>query len=428
MEIKKSDISIDEIETIERRLENLSKLVNINTIINSTLDIRRLLTIIMEIIKDIMVVETSTLLLYDESDDELIFKVALGEGGGELVEKYRVKVGQGIAGYVAETRKGIIVNDAYEDKRFDPNFDKETGFNTRSILCTPLLFKGRLLGVIQAINPKNRPLFEDEDMKLFNVFSNQAALAVQNAIFFQKAVEDERITGELKNAGLIQSTLIPDINKNLTNFQVAAKSISAREIGGEFHALYNITDQKAAISICDIHEKGIPGGLHASVISGALKALTLTKGSHPTEIMGLLSRSIGQDIEYNNISFFYGVIDLEDRVLKYVNAGIAYPILIRDGVARYLKFRSKSLNQLDDIKQIKVKLQPGDSFAIITDGLLHLKNRTGQMLGLKNVMDFLQKDFNRAEDMLDSLISFGEDFAEGLERREDISLIILKIE
>ena len=186
--------------------------------------------------------------------------------------------------------------------------------------------------------------------------------------------------------------------------------------------------EKTARSICGSHEKGIPGGLHASVISGALKALTLTKGEHPTEIMRLLSRSIENDIGYKNISFFYGIIDLDNRILQYVNAGIAYPILIRDGVARYLKFRSKSLNQLDDIKQVKVKLQPGDSFAIITDGLLYLKNRMGQMLGLKNIMEFLQKDFDSAEDMLDSLISFGEDFTEGLERREDVSLIVFKVE
>ena len=144
---------------LERQLHNLTKLVDINGIINSTLDIGRLLTIIMEIIKEIMETEASTLLLFEEDSRELVFKVALGEAGKELQEKYRVKMGQGIAGWVAEHRREIYINDVYADPRFDPNFDKKTGFVTRAILCAPLLFKGKLLGVIQAINPLHREKF-----------------------------------------------------------------------------------------------------------------------------------------------------------------------------------------------------------------------------------------------------------------------------
>ena len=88
-------------EQLERQVNNLTKLVDINGIINSTLDIGKLLTIIMEIIKDIMNTEASTLLLYEEESDSLVFKVALGEAGQELTEKYRVAIGQGIAVYTA---------------------------------------------------------------------------------------------------------------------------------------------------------------------------------------------------------------------------------------------------------------------------------------------------------------------------------------
>ena len=158
------------IESIEKQVENLSKLVEINGIINSTLNIKRLLSIIMEMIKDIMDAETSSLLLFDDLRMELVFKVALGEAGEELKEKYRVKMGQGIAGWVALNRKSLLVNDVYNDSRFDPMYDKSTGFTTRSILCAPLLFKGKLLGVIQAINPLKRNEFNNDDMNLFKVF------------------------------------------------------------------------------------------------------------------------------------------------------------------------------------------------------------------------------------------------------------------
>src|SRR4030042_2425997 len=167
---KKKIVSAD-LAAVERKIHNLTKLVSINSMINSTLDIVRLLTVIMQTITDIMETEASTLLLYDDKSNDLVFKVALGEAGRELVEKFRIKMGQGIAGWVAETRKPIFINNVYNDRRFDPDFDKMTGFVTKSIVCTPLLFKGKLLGVLQAINQLNRPGFTEDDMSLFKIFA-----------------------------------------------------------------------------------------------------------------------------------------------------------------------------------------------------------------------------------------------------------------
>ena len=235
-EEKGGGYNLSDLAELERKVSNLSKLVYINGIINSTLDIGKLLTIIMEIIKDIMESEASTLLLYDQAENNLVFKVALGESGRDLAEKYRLELGQGIAGWVAENMKSIYVNDVYRDSRFDPTFDQETGFVTKSIACTPLLYKGKLLGVIQAINPVNSPGFNEQDMDLFRIFANQASLAVQNAVFFQSALEEERIRVELESARTLQDALIPDINEKFSSIRIAAKSKTAREVGGSFTA------------------------------------------------------------------------------------------------------------------------------------------------------------------------------------------------
>ncbi len=391
---------IYDLSRLEREVHNLTKLVNINRIINSTLDIARLLTIIMEIIKEIMETETSTLLLYEEEGDDLVFKVALGEAGGQLIEKYRVALGQGIAGWVAETRKPLYVNDAYRDRRFEPKFDQQTGFTTKAIICTPLLFKGKLLGVIQAINPTNRPGFDEEDLKLFRVFADQVALAVQNAIFFQNALEEERIKSEITAARAIQTSLVPDLDSTFGNIHVAARSISAREIGGEFYDLFRFGDNYIGIAIGDIHEKGIPGGLRASMVNGALKAVAEMKGENPTLLVNLLNRTVNSgDDPDRNISIFYGVVNISENNLRFINAGAAYPILVRDNVARYLRFGSRVLEDNPRAgKRIAVRLQPRDFFVIISDGILKLKNQRGIQLGLKNIMGVLEQDFSDPQD------------------------------
>lgn len=413
------------LEYLERQLHNLSRLVEINQIINSTLDMGKLLTIIMEIIKDIMEAEASTLLLYEESSHDLVFKVALGEAGKELQEKYRVKVGQGIAGWVAEHRASVYINDVYKDDRFDPNFDKMTGFLTKSILCAPLLFKGKLVGVIQAINPINRPVFTDDDVVLINAFATQCALAVQNAIYFKNALEEERIKSELMSAQTIQHSLLPDITTNYGTLRIAAKSLAAREMGGEFYEIYNFSDS-VGISLGDFQAKGIPGAIYASVASGALKALTRVKHDNPALLISRAYDSLRDVFAISrNRALFYAHVKFDENLLRFALAGVAYTILVRDGCSRYLRFGG-DLEEKEP-SNVTVRLRPGDYFVVITDGIVNLKNRGGQLIGLKRIMKQLEAPHENPEDVIHSLLRLMNDFTEGLERREDVSMIVMKV-
>jgi len=412
---------------LERQVANLNRLFEINNLINSTLDMAKLLTIIMEIIKDIMNAEASTLLLYEEKSQYLVFKVALGEAGKELQEKYRIKTGQGIAGWVAQHRTTVYVNDAYNDDRFDPNFDKKTGFKTKAVICSPLLFKGKLLGVIQAINPINKSGFDDQDVILFNTFGNQCVLAVQNALFFQNAIEEERLKNELSAARAIQRSLHPEINKKYHNILISAKTIPAREVGGEFYDIFYYPDKSLGIALGDLHLKGIPGALYASIATGAFKALTSIKGDNPSVILRHAYESIRDNLgSERQTSLFYGLIKNDERMLNFASAGVGYPILLRGGIARYLRF-GKDID-LKKPKNIKVKLEPGDFFIIITDGIINLKNRNGKLLGLKRVMRHLEKSYETPEEAIALLLAMMKDYTQGLQKLEDISIIAIKME
>ncbi len=426
MEEKKSaEKETNGLEYLERQLHNLSRLVEINSIINSTLDMARLLAIIMEIIKSIMDTEASTLLLYEEDSRELVFKVALSEVGKELQEKYRVKIGQGVAGWVAEHRQTVYINDVYGDERFDPNFDQKTGFKTKAILCAPLLFKGKLIGVIQAINPLNRPHFDEEDVRLFNAFAAQCVLAVQNAIFFQNALEEERIKNEISSARAIQQSLLPTVSSRRGTLMIAAKSLSAREVGGEFYDIFYRGDS-AGIVIGDLHMKGIPGALFASVASGAVKALSRMSSGSPSALLRTVDDAVREQLPRGgSLSIFYGVVDNQSKTLRFANAGIAYPILVRAGVARYLRFSGDFSGKTP--KNVTVRMEPGDLFVILTDGLVNLKNRGAQLLGLKRVMKRLERGYATPDDAVADLLRLMDEFTEGLERREDVSLIAFKL-
>jgi HD-GYP domain-containing protein (c-di-GMP phosphodiesterase class II) len=124
--------------------------------------------------------EASAIMLLDEDKGHLYFKIATGEKGG-LVTRFRVKLGEGIAGWVAEKRETILLNDVKSDRRFSAQFDQASGFKTRSILCVPMIAGGELVGVLEILNKKESSGFTQADQCLLESMAGLAALAIANA-------------------------------------------------------------------------------------------------------------------------------------------------------------------------------------------------------------------------------------------------------
>jgi sigma-B regulation protein RsbU (phosphoserine phosphatase) len=418
----------EKIEILERHATNLQKLVDINTIINSTLNINNLLILIMDIIKDIMQTEASSLLLYDEDSEELMFKVATGEVGEELKGNYSVKLGQGIAGWVALHRESISINDVYNDPRFDSTYDEGTGFITKSMLASPLLFKGKLLGVIQAINPIYKNEFDGEDINLFNIFSNQAALAVQNAMFFQNVIENERIGRELQSAKIIQESLLGMKDFISDRFEIAARFLSAREVGGGFHFFRECEEGVYLIASCNLNTKGAPGAMMASSLSGLFKSMSTLDIRRPSIFAEIINENCKDEKNaYKELSIFTALINVNLMNIKFVNFGNAYPILIRDDKVAYLRFQKKSHGKIGEdnfmVNDINLRLRHGDIFTIFSHSLPEVKNAHGKHLGKKRVISFFEKKNTPRGEVIDSLLNYVDEYTGGVDKRKDISVL-----
>lgn len=173
---------------LEERVKELTVLLEINKIIISTLDLDELLNLIMKLATQVVRAEASSLMLLDEQNQELYFNVALGDKG-EKIKEIRIKVGEGIAGYVAAHGESLIVNDVSQDARFTARFDNATSFTTKNILCVPLKAKNHIVGVMEAINNQDKGSFEQDDQYLFEIFASQAAIAIENAQLFKNLRE-----------------------------------------------------------------------------------------------------------------------------------------------------------------------------------------------------------------------------------------------
>lgn len=165
--------------------ERLSILLKVGMRLAAERNLDRLLAMIIEETTAVMGAERSSLFLIDAEKNEMWAKIAQGV---EVVE-IRFPVGVGIAGTVGKTGEIINIPDAYRDGRFNPEFDKKTGFRTRSILCAPLKnILGETIGAIQVLN-KQTGMFEQDDETLLTALSAQASVAIDNADLYKKLNE-----------------------------------------------------------------------------------------------------------------------------------------------------------------------------------------------------------------------------------------------
>src|SRR6201993_1408431 len=136
---------------LTRQSQELTIFHDVAKALTSSLNLDSILQTIMDKMAEYFRPDTWSLLMVDESKDELYFAIAVGEAA-EALKTLRLKVGEGIAGWVARHGESLIVPDVYTDPRFAKRVDEMTKWETRSIICVPLRAKHRVLGVIQLVN------------------------------------------------------------------------------------------------------------------------------------------------------------------------------------------------------------------------------------------------------------------------------------
>jgi signal transduction histidine kinase/CRP-like cAMP-binding protein len=209
---------------IENRVDNLHRLIEASRIINSTLDLDKLLGLILDAAAKSIDADRGTLYLVDPIKQELWSKVLQGSNMVEI----RLPIGKGIAGYVAQTGQTINIPDAYKDSRFNPDIDKRTGYRTRTVLCMPMKNKdGKIIGVFQLFNKKDGA-FGGEDEQFIDAFSAHASVALENARMAQEMVQSERLSA----VGRMASVIIHDIKNPMGTLRVYAQ-VMKKKSGNE---------------------------------------------------------------------------------------------------------------------------------------------------------------------------------------------------
>jgi len=182
---------------------------------NENLDPQQVMTVIMHYVRKLIPSEGWSIVIKDEDMKDLKFEMAAGVVGDKIISK-RLPIGDGIVGWVVQTGNYAIIKDARRDKRFYSCFDKNTNFTTKTILCVPIVSRGKILGAVEIINKKGRSKkFNKEDYRLLQSLLEPAGIALENAFLF-KRVQQLIITDDLTqlyNYRFVHQYLDEEINK-----------------------------------------------------------------------------------------------------------------------------------------------------------------------------------------------------------------------
>jgi len=414
----------------ERQARNLKALLGVAKALASEIKLDNLLQVIVAKAAEVMDAERATLFLYDKPRNELWSKTTQKLE----IKEIRVPLGVGIAGTVAKTRAPINIPDAYADPRFDPTFDQQTGYRTRSILCLPLIGNAEsLVGVIQVLNKRNRETFDEIDESLLAGLSDHITVALERGRLIEAYIEKERLEEGLKLAHDIQMSMLPKIFPPFPerrDLDIFAAITPAKKVGGDFYDFFFLDEDRLCFAIGDVSGKGVPAALFMAVIKTLFKA-SAGRAENPGEILSTVNREICRDNDAQMFTtLFCGILDTRTGEIRFSNGGHNRPYhLSRAGVEQVPKTGGRVLGLLEETSfgGSRLVLAPGETLFLYTDGVTEALDPAGQFFSERRLEAILsQIKFATAREQIEHLTREITLFAAGAEQSDDITTLAIR--
>jgi sigma-B regulation protein RsbU (phosphoserine phosphatase) len=272
---------------------------------------------------------------------------------------------------------------------------------------------------------------EFEDLAVsFNTMASDLRISIEN--HRRTTAEKERYTKELEIAKEIQDTFLPESTPDIPGIGIAAATIPAMEIGGDFYDFIPAGENRWGIVMADVSGKGISAALFMALSRTLLHVSGMT-GTDPTDAVRQANRWIYEDGRSSMfVTVFYGVLDPDGKRFSYVNAGHNPPLLVReDGVQELSESRGIALGVVPEvaIAATTLNLRHGDLLVLYTDGVTEAFNDMNEAFGEERLRTFLQ--LNRAKParaILDCLLAEIRAYTGTAPQSDDITLVIVKVE
>jgi serine phosphatase RsbU (regulator of sigma subunit) len=300
----------------------------------------------------------------------------------------------------------------------------------RLMIAIPLLIKSDLFGVLLVEESKGARRFRARRFEIINGIAQQIALAIQNDRLQSEMVVRERLETEIQLAQQIQQTFIPERLPEHPGWELAARWKTARQVGGDFYDLIELPNHKLGIIIADVADKGVPAALFMALTRTLVRAAAF-EAPTPADALQRVNELLIPDTRQGMfVTAVYAVLDQETGDFTYANAGHNPPFWIRfDGQIEKLTRTGIALGVLDanPISQRKIRINPGESVLLYTDGVTEAFSPDGGLFGESRLIEIIRSNgSNTAESLLDAVDAGLDGFIGPLPLSDDLTLLVIK--
>ncbi len=416
-----------------------TEIFNIGLRLNSTLQRKELLRIIMEAASKALQAEASGIILIDEETGELYFEVATGDKK-DAVKEVRLKAGEGIAGWVANTGQSVRIADASRDARWSNRVSDRVNMQTRNMLCVPVRSNGKTLGVLQVINKRGTRPFTKQDLRFLEMIASPTAIALENMLLYEALVKSmetlrvttaakERMESELKIASDIQQSFLPGEALQTGSAALRARLIPAREVGGDFYYFKELSEHQLLICLGDVSDKGMPAALFMSGLMIWIQAKANAMRT-PAGIMKAINQEVSTEDSTMFATIFLGILDTRTGCLQYCDGGHCTAFVHGPRGVRALqgsKHLPIGIFEDEEYEDSETYLQEGESLVLYTDGITEAENSRGQWFADDRLRTALaQCAALSPKETMDHLLAGVLSFMDGHPQTDDIAIMVMQ--
>lgn len=301
-------------------------------------------------------------------------------------------------------------------------------------LIIPIHLKNELIGVLTFGNKISGKAFSEEDIDLLESFASQSAVSLENTRLNKEQINKQKYEEEVNIAKRIQNSLLPKESSAHSNLQISGYSEPARDIGGDFYDIINISNDKVLVAIADVSDKGIPAALYMSQVQAMLQFASNIFVS-PKEILSEINKQIYEQLDkYSFVTLLISIFDLENNKALIARAGHTPLVRLRDNKIEniYTKGIGIGLDKENifnsHIQDLEIDIQPNDIFLLYSDGVSESMNIDKELFGTERIEKILLSNSESTTETIKlKLLSELESFRNNAEVNDDITFAIIKI-
>lgn len=411
-------------QQVRAQAEALLVLNEVSREVSSILDVEEVLRRAAELVKRVIDYQILSLMLYDE--EQQVFRHRLDVKHGQRVQgKLRVAASEGLVGAAATLREPVVVPDVTADPRY-----LMVNPETRSELAIPMIYKSKVIGVLDLESPQLN-YFTQDHVQTLSILAANLAVSIENARLYEQVVQGEaRLERDLQAAKRIQGALLRAVPTEDYGLEIAARYLSAREVCGDLYEFLRYGPQQLGVALGDVSGKGTAAALYGAVAIGIMRSLAPQK-LQPAEMLRQMNQVVGERrIEGRFMTACFATWQKGRQKLRVANAGQSQPLLYKNERCEKIDLTGFPLGIFEEVQydEWSVTLDPGNILVFHSDGIAETSNSEGQLFGTTRLKKLIEQYHERtAPEIADLVLRDVDWFASSAPLSDDRTLVVLKV-